>query len=354
MKFLVTGSAGFIGYHLTKQLITDGHQVIGVDVLNDYYDPRLKEKRNELLRCHSREGGNPISLGRPNAQYGLDPRRALGDDEKYVFHRLDLADKDAVGALIAAEKPDQIIHLAAQAGVRYSLVNPWAYEQSNVLGTLNILEAARHNNTKRVIFASSSSVYGANTKIPFAETDMTDSPVSLYAATKKSCEAIAYTYHHLYGTEIAGLRFFTVYGEYYRPDMALFKFAKNILTGKEIAVYNNGDMKRDFTHVTDIVDGIKAVINKEKLGYEIYNLGSDHPVALEDVISLLEKSLNKKAIKKYMPMQPGDVKITYANIDKARAELNFNPQMTIERGIEEFGQWFTANQDWLLTLADAK
>jgi len=326
MKYLVTGSAGFIGYHLTKQPATDGHQVIGVDVLNDYYDPRLKEKRNDILKAGS----------------------------QYTFYKLDLADHAAIDKLVAETKPDQIIHLAAQAGVRYSLVDPWAYEQANVLGTLNVLEAAKNNNIKRVIFASSSSVYGANAKIPFAETDMTDSPVSLYAATKKSCEAIAYAYHHLYGIEIAGLRLFTVYGEYYRPDMALFKFAKNILSEKEIAVYNNGDMKRDFTHVADIVNGIGSAIKKEKLGFEIYNLGSDHPVALEEVISLLETSLGKKAIKKYLPMQPGDVKITYADIDKARAQLNFDPQMTIGRGIDEFGKWFVDNRDWLLELADAK
>jgi UDP-glucuronate 4-epimerase len=194
MKLLVTGSAGFIGFHLTRQLLADGHTVIGVDVLNDYYDPVLKEKRNVIL----------------NAIPG------------YGFHKLDLADHEAVNKLIQETMPDQIIHLAAQAGVRYSLVNPWAYERSNVLGTMNVLEAARKNNIKRVIFASSSSVYGANKKIPFSESDVTDTPVSLYAATKKSCEAIAYTYHHLYGLEVAGLRFFTVYGEYYRPDIALF------------------------------------------------------------------------------------------------------------------------------------
>ena len=335
MKLLVTGSAGFIGYHLTKQLLTDGHQVIGVDVLNDYYDPLLKEKRNDLLLSrHPDESRDPAAA--------------------YAFHRLDISDYAALNQLIEETKPDQIIHLAAQAGVRYSLVNPWAYERSNVLGTMNIFEAARQNNIKRVIFASSSSVYGANVKIPFAETDVTDTPVSLYAATKKSCEAIAYTYHHLYNLEIAGLRFFTVYGEYYRPDMALFKFAKNILTDKPIAVYNNGDMQRDFTHITDIVDGIKAVMDKAELGYEIYNLGGDHPVPLEEVISLLEKGLGKQANKNYMPIQPGDVKVTYADINKARQELGFNPKMPIEQGIAEFAQWFINNKDWLLTLADAK
>jgi UDP-glucuronate 4-epimerase len=205
-----------------------------------------------------------------------------------------------------------------------------------------------------VIFASSSSVYGNNKKIPFAESDATDEPVSLYAATKKSCEAVAYAYHHLYGLETAGLRFFTVYGEYYRPDMAMFKFAKNILSDRPIAVYNNGEMKRDFTHVTDIVDGIKAAMFKDQLGYEIYNLGGDHPVALLELIALLEKGLGKKAIKKYLPLQPGDVVVTCADINKARAGLGFNPKTTISDGVAQFSRWFLDNQEWLLRLAEAK
>lgn len=299
--------------------------MIGVDSMNDYYDPILKEKRNAQL------------LVKPG----------------YVFHQLDIAETRLIDELVGREKPDQIIHLAAQAGVRYSLINPWAYERSNLLGTINIFEAARNHKIKRVIFASSSSVYGKNTKTPFAESDVTDSPVSLYAATKKSCELIAHTYHHLYGTEIAGLRFFTVYGTYYRPDMALFKFATQILNDQKIAVYNHGKMKRDFTHVSDIVDGIKGVIAKEKLEFEIYNLGGDHPVGLEQVIDLLESGLGKKAIKDYRSMQPGDVVETCADVTKARNELNFDPKVKIEDGIKEYCEWFLENQDWLLGLKNS-
>lgn len=322
MKFLLTGSAGFIGFHLANRLLSEGHEIIGLDSMNDYYDPLLKEKRNEQL----------------NAKSG------------YTFYKLDIADTAEVDELIGREKPDQIIHLAAQAGVRYSLVNPWAYERSNVLGTINIFESAKKYGIKRVIFASSSSVYGKNTKVPFAESDMTDSPVSLYAATKKSCELIAHTYHHLYGIEMAGLRFFTVYGTYYRPDMALFAFAKQILTDQPIAVFNHGNMKRDFTHVSDIVNGIKGVIEKEKLGYEIYNLGGDHPVGLEEVIGLVEKGLGKTAIKNYQPIQPGDVVMTCADITKARNELNFDPKVSINEGIADYCKWFLEHQEWLLKL----
>jgi UDP-glucuronate 4-epimerase len=322
MKFLLTGSAGFIGFHLASVLLDQGHEIIGVDSMNDYYDPLLKEKRNEILI--TKKG--------------------------YTFINLDIAETKEVSDLVARERPDQIIHLAAQAGVRYSLINPFAYERSNVLGTLNMFEAARHHGIKRVIYASSSSVYGANTKIPFAESDMTDAPVSLYAATKKSCELIAHTYHHLYGIEMAGLRFFTVYGTYYRPDMALFLFAKKILTDQSISVFNHGKMKRDFTHVSDIVDGIVGVIQKEQLADEIYNLGGDHPIELETVISLLEKELGKPAVKEYKPMQPGDVVATYADITKARAELGFQPKMSIEQGIAEYCAWFLANKEWLLRL----
>lgn len=312
MKFLLTGSAGFIGYHLASRLLAEGHEVIGVDNMNGYYDPQLKQERNALLASES----------------------------GYEFHPMDVADKDVFRALAEKCKPDQIIHLAAQAGVRYSLINPWAYEQSNVLGTLSVFEAARQSGIQRVIYASSSSVYGGNEKIPFSESDATDHPVSLYAATKKSCELMAQTYHHLYGIQMAGLRFFTVYGPYYRPDMALYKFAEKILEDKPIDVYNYGKMKRDFTFVSDIVDGILGVVRKEELGHEIYNLGCDHPVELEYVISLLEDALGKKAIKNYLPMQPGDVPVTYADITKARNELNFDPKVNIEEGIGKFAEWF--------------
>lgn len=312
MNILLTGSAGFIGFHLVKRLLADGHRVIGVDNLNDYYTPALKEERNVILAKSS----------------------------MYQFEFMDIADRDSLNKIMDQYKPEMIVHLAAQAGVRYSLVNPWVYERSNLLGTLNVLEAARHHGIKRVVYASSSSVYGANTKIPFSESDVTDHPVSLYAATKKSCELMAQTYHHLYGLELAGLRLFTVYGTHYRPDMALYTFATNMLSSKPIDVYNHGKMKRDFTFVSDIVDGIVAVMQKEQLGHEIYNLGCDNPVELEHVITLLEKALGTPAIKNYLPMQPGDVPVTYADITKARNELGFDPKVKIEEGIVEFAKWF--------------
>ncbi len=326
MKILVTGSAGFIGFHLSLDLLKEGHEVVGVDSLNDYYDPVLKEKRNELL---AKEPG-------------------------YQFHQLELAEYEPLLALVQKEQPDMIIHLAGQAGVRYSLVNPQAYAEANVLGTVNVFEAARTVGVKRVISASSSSVYGANKKIPFSEGDMTDSPVSLYAATKKSAELVAHTYHHLYGIEVAALRFFTVYGTYYRPDMALFSFARKILSDKPIQLFNHGKMKRDFTFITDIVAGIKGAAFKKGLEFEVYNLGCDNPVELEYVVSLLEKGLGKEAKKEYVPIQPGDVEVTYADIAKARKELSFEPKVKIEEGIPVFTQWFLENKEWLLKLEAGK
>ncbi len=326
MRILLTGSSGFIGYHLAETLLSEGHEVIGVDSLNDYYDPLLKQKRNEALSAFS----------------------------KYRFHSFDIAEESALSDLVGTEKPDQIIHLAAQAGVRYSLVNPWAYERANTLGTLNVFEAARLHGIKRVVFASSSSVYGKNEKIPFAESDMTDSPVSLYAATKKACELMAHTYHHLYGIEMIGLRFFTVYGPYYRPDMALFRFATKMLKGESIAIYNHGKMKRDFTFITDIVSGIKGAMTKKDVGFEVYNLGGDHPVGLEDVVNMLEAALGVSAKKEYLPMQPGDVVETYADISKARAELGFDPKVGMQEGIQVFADWFLENREWLLTLKEGR
>jgi len=326
MKLLVTGSAGFIGFHLSKQLLADGHAVVGVVSLNSYYDLALKEKRNKML----------------NQTNG------------YIFYNNDISNISEIDVIIRDEAPDMIVHLAAQAGVRYSLVNPTVYIQSNVLGTMNVYESAKEHGVKRVIMASSSSVYGKNTKIPFHEDDVTDSPASLYAATKKSCEHIAHTYNHLYGIESACLRFFTVYGPWYRPDMALFKFSNNILQDIPIKLFNNGDMKRDFTHINDIVDGIIAVADKKDLDFEVYNLGSNNPIELERVVSLLEDSLGKKAVKEYYPMQAGDVKVTYADITKSREHLGFEPKMTIEEGVNDFGSWFTGNKDWLLSLENGK
>jgi UDP-glucuronate 4-epimerase len=326
MKIFVTGTAGFIGFHLAQRLLSLGHIVVGVDNLNTYYDEKLKLKRNSIL----------------------------SENKNYHFHKIDLVDFENLNALIANEKPDIIVHLAAQAGVRYSLSNPVVYEMTNNLGTLHIFESAKLNKIKRVVFASSSSVYGNNKKVPFSEDDKTHTPISLYAATKKSNEVLAHSYHHLYGIETAGLRFFTVYGPYGRPDMALFKFCRNILLGKEIDVYNNGEMKRDFTFVSDIVDGIIGCINKEVLKYEIYNLGGDNPIELKTFIELIEKNMNKKAKINYLPMQPGDVKVTMADVTKAREDLGYSPKTDIEEGIKLFCDWFLENQDWLLTLEESK
>jgi UDP-glucuronate 4-epimerase len=326
MKTLVTGTAGFIGYHLAERLLSENHNVIGIDNMNSYYDKELKERRNSLLV----------------------------KNQNYHFHLQDVADFKSLNQIVADEKPDVIIHLAAQAGVRYSLTNPEVYETSNNLGTMNIFESAKANNIKRVIFASSSSVYGNNKKIPFSEDDNTDHPISIYAATKKSNEVLAHTYHHLYGIETAGLRFFTVYGPYGRPDMAIFKFARNILLDKEINVYNNGEMKRDFTYVSDIVDGIVNCIHKKDLKYEIYNLGGDNPVELMKFVRTIEKNLNKEAKINFMPMQPGDVNVTSADVSKARKDLNYNPKTNIDAGLKIFCDWFVENKDWILNLEDSK
>lgn len=325
-KILITGTAGFIGFHLAKRLLGENNTIIGIDIINDYYDPKIKEKRNKIL------------LENPN----------------YHFYKEDFANFDKLNEIIQTEKPQVIIHLAAQAGVRYSLTNPWAYEQSNYLGTLNIFEAAKLNNIKRVLYASSSSVYGKNTKQPFSESDPVNTPISIYAASKRANELLAHSYNHLYGIETAGLRFFTVYGKYGRPDLALFKFVKNILLDKPIDVYNNGEMGRDFTYVDDIVSGIINIMNKENLGYELYNLGGDNPVTLMKFIELIEENLNKKATLNMMPMQPGDVKETVADITKARNEVGYEPKTKIDKGVKIFCDWFIENKDWLLELEDAK
>lgn len=325
-KILITGTAGFIGYHLANKLIEIGLQVIGVDSMNNYYDPKIKEVRNEKLL----------------------------KNKNYKFFKIDFSEFKVINDLIIKEKPDLIIHLAAQAGVRYSLTNPWAYESANNLGTLNIFESAKLNKIKRVLFASSSSVYGSNKKIPFSESDRTDNPISLYAASKKSNEMIAHSYNHLYNIETAGFRFFTVYGKYGRPDLALFKFVKKMLAGETIDLYNNGDMGRDFTYVDDIVSGIIGAINKEELNYEIYNLGGDNPTSLEKFVELIEENLNIKAKVNLLPMQPGDVKETFADISKAKEQLGYEPKTKIEEGIKIFCEWFKENKDWLLELKEPK
>lgn len=326
MRFLVTGSAGFIGYHLSLHLLKRGHQVVGVDSLNSYYDPLIKNKRNNILKHYS----------------------------NYLFSKLDITNNKALDRLVRYQKPKIIIHLAAQAGVRYSLINPWVYEETNIKGMLSVLEVARKYNIKKLIFASSSSVYGGNKKMPFSENDITDNPLSLYAATKKSCELLASSYYNMYGLESVGLRFFTVYGEFARPDMALFKFAKNIARKKTIYVYNNGKMSRNFTFVSDIVDGIMAVINGHNKGCKIYNLGNNNQVKLNYVISLLEHGLDQRASKKYLPMQIGDIKEARADIKKAKHDFGFSPKVNIEEGITLFLKWFKNDKDWLLNLQDGK
>jgi UDP-glucuronate 4-epimerase len=326
---LVTGCAGFIGFHLTKRLLQQGKRIIGLDNMNGYYDVTLKKSRLRLLE----ECGE------------LD------------FHRISLEDSKAVSNLFEENNIKIVINLAAQAGVRYSLLNPQAYIDSNITGFLNILEACRFNKVRHLIFASSSSVYGANTKIPFSVHDNVDHPVSLYAATKKSNELMAHTYSHIFGLAVTGLRFFTVYGPWGRPDMALFLFTKAILEGKPIDVFNNGEMMRDFTYVEDIVEGIYRLIDRtpepnpgwdaycpdpgtSSAPYRVYNIGNNQPVRLEDFISTLEEKLRKKAIKNYLPLQAGDVSKTYADVDDLIRDVGFKPQTAISDGIEKFVGWY--------------
>lgn len=323
-KILITGSAGFIGFHVAKELLSRGMIVVGVDEITDYYDVKIKNKRNNYLK----------------------------KDKNYHFYKSDIAEYKKLETIVKKENPQVIIHLAAQAGVRYSLKNPWAYADANYLGTMNIFEVARRNNINRVIFASSSSVYGTNTKMPFSEEDRVDHPMSIYAASKKANEVLAYSYHHLYGIETAGLRFFTVYGEYGRPDLALFRFAKNILTDQPIKVFNNGEMTRNFTYIDDIVQGVLGIVEMEKLSYELYNLGGTEATSLIHFIDLIEKKIGKKAKMEFLPLQPGDVPGTVADISKAKKDFGYNPKTSIEDGVEKFIEWFTENKTWLIKLKD--
>ena len=329
MKILVTGAAGFIGFHLAKKLCDNNWEVIGLDNLNSYYDVNLKNDRLNLLLPYS----------------------------NFKFHKLDLVDRESIKKLFGDQKFDFIVNLAAQAGVRYSLENPYSYIDSNISGFLNILEGCRHNPVQHLIYASSSSVYGANTRMPFSVHDNVDHPVSLYAATKKANELMAHTYSNLYKIPTTGLRFFTVYGPWGRPDMALFIFTKRIAEGKPIDVYNNGKMRRDFTYADDIVDGIIKLIpnlpepNPKWDGndpdsatsfapYKLYNIGNNHPVELLKFIEVIEEKLGKKAIKNFMPIQPGDVPSTYADVDDLIAAIGFKPNTPIEKGIGGFVEWF--------------
>ena len=329
MKILVTGAAGFIGMHTSLRLLERGDEVVGLDNLNDYYDVSLKEARLALLTPH------------PN----------------FRFVKLDVADRPAMERLFAEEGFERVIHLAAQAGVRYSLKNPHAYIEANIVGFMNILEGCRHGSVQHLVYASSSSVYGGNTRMPFSEHDNVDHPVSMYAATKKANELMAHTYSHLYGLPTTGLRFFTVYGPWGRPDMALFLFTKAILEGRPIDVFNYGKMKRDFTYIDDIVEGVIRTTDKlaapdpafdpmnpdpatSSAPYRVYNIGNHNPVDLMEFISALEEALGKKAQKNFLPMQNGDVPATYADCDALWQETAFRPATPIHIGVRQFATWY--------------
>lgn len=329
MKILITGAAGFIGFHLSEKLLKQDYRIIGIDNLNDYYDPSLKQSRLEIL----------------------------GEYNNFNFHKVDLKDKAEVDHIFETYQPTHVINLAAQAGVRYSIENPYAYVDSNLTGFMNILEACRNYPVEHLLYASSSSVYGGNKVAPFSTNHNVDHPVSLYAATKKSNELMAHTYSHLYGIPTTGLRFFTVYGPYGRPDMAYFSFTKDILAGKPIKVFNHGKMERDFTYVDDIVEGIVKLIDKAPAAnkdwdeskddlstsfapYKIYNIGNNNPVQLMRFINALESALGKEAEKVYMDMQPGDVLRTYADVSDLERDINFKPSTSIEDGLKKFVEWY--------------
>jgi len=328
-KILITGAAGFIGAHLTKRLIDGGAEVVGLDNLNDYYDPQLKRHR----------------------------MAALAEGPGFVHVDIDLADRQAMAALFSEHQFDAVVNLAAQAGVRYSLINPHSYVDTNLVGFVNVLEGCRHSGVKHLVYASSSSVYGANTKMPFSVHDNVDHPVSLYAASKKANELMAHTYSHLFALPTTGLRFFTVYGPWGRPDMALFLFTKAILAGKPIDVFNNGKMERDFTYIDDIVEGVYRVIHKvpspdrqwsgdrpdpatSYCPYRVYNIGNNNKEQLLRYIEVLENELGRKAEKRLLPMQPGDVPATYADVDDLVDDLGYKPGTTLEYGIGRFVKWY--------------
>jgi len=328
MKILVTGAAGFIGFYLVEKLISIGHSIVGIDNINDYYDTNLKYSR----LSHS-------GVKQTEIQYGKKVNSSAISG--YIFIKLDLTDREGLFSLFAEEHFDCVCNLAAQAGVRYSLENPYTYIDSNINGFLNVLEACKLHGIQHLVYASSSSVYGINEKVPFAVTDTVDHPVSLYAATKRSNELMAYTYSHLFGIPCTGLRFFTVYGPWGRPDMAYYKFAYAIFNNKPIEIYNNGDMLRDFTYIDDIVEGITAAINHIPSNkFAIYNLGNNRPEKLTDFIDVLENALVRKAEKVYLGMQAGDVPVTMADIEITQRELGWQPKTSIADGLKLFADWF--------------
>ncbi|MFT3704180.1 MAG: NAD-dependent epimerase [Agriterribacter sp.] len=344
MKILITGTAGFIGFHLANYLISRGDEVVGLDCINDYYDINLKYNRLKT-----------VGIEREAVAYNALVKSTL--HKNYSFIQLKLEDKANLEKLFADQQFDKVCNLAAQAGVRYSLTNPDVYINSNIVGFLNILECSRHFNIKHLAYASSSSVYGLNGKSPFATSDNVDHPISLYAASKKSNELMAHTYSHLFKVPTTGLRFFTVYGPWGRPDMALFIFTKAILENKPIQVFNNGNMVRDFTYVADIVEGVVRVIDNPPAGkaswdathpdpststapYKIYNIGNNNPVKLMNFVAAIETSLGKKAEKQLMPMQPGDVAATSADVQDLVADLHYKPETKVTEGIERFITWY--------------
>ena len=327
MRILVTGVAGFIGMHVTLRMLSDGHEVAGLDNLNDYYDVNLKQARLD-------------HIGSPN---------------HFTFRKLDLTDRDGINTLFDEFRPEIVINLAAQAGVRYSLENPHSYIDSNIVGFMNILECCKNHSVKHLLYASSSSVYGGNDKLPYKTQDFVDNPVSIYAASKKSNELMAHVYSHLFGLKTTGLRFFTVYGPWGRPDMALFKFTEAILRGEEIQIFNNGNHSRDFTFIDDIVQGMLLILyDVQKLprldrkitegvispNYQIYNIGNNKPVKLLEMVEVLEKALAKKANKKFLPKQPGDVSDTWADIAGLEHDFGFTPRVAFSQGVERFVNWY--------------
>jgi UDP-glucuronate 4-epimerase len=329
MKIFVTGSAGFIGFHLCRRLLDDGHDVLGVDDLNPYYDVNLKKARLSLLTSY----------------------------ERFKFKKLNIADRESMTSIFAENPFDRVVNLAAQAGVRYSLENPYAYINANISGFMNILEGCRHFKVPHLVYASSSSVYGLNTLMPFSVHHNVDHPVSLYAATKKSNELMAHTYSYLYGLPVTGLRFFTVYGPWGRPDMALFLFTRAILADEPIKVFNHGNLERDFTYIDDIIEGVVNIMDRipsgnpqwnsdkpdpgtSKVAYRLYNIGNNQPVPLMEFIETIENVLGKKAKKEYLPMQPGDVPSTFADVKDLESDIGFKPNTPIKKGIEKFMEWY--------------
>ncbi|MCC6725921.1 MAG: NAD-dependent epimerase [Saprospiraceae bacterium] len=348
MKILITGSAGFIGFHLANRLAAEGHEVVGLDNLNNYYDVKLKLNRLENAGID----GQKVAYNEP-VRSNLHPN--------YEFIQLNIEDAANLERLFVKKNFDMVCHLAAQAGVRYSLKNPDAYIQSNIVGFFNILEACRHHQIKHLVYASSSSVYGLNEKMPYSTSDNVDHPISLYAATKKSNELMAHTYSHLFKLPTTGLRFFTVYGPWGRPDMSYSLFVKSILEGKPIQIFNQGQMSRDFTYVDDVVEGITRVLERPASGnaswsgqspdpstsfapYQIYNIGNNSPVALMDMIAAIEEALGITAIKEFMPMQAGDVVSTFADTQRLEDDFGFKPTTTLKQGVQSFVTWFLSRQ----------